>query len=672
MAINDDLRSAKEEMEALNDALVGIEANFNAAISAQKGFNNAAKRVANTYKNDLSNATKVFKDSNLEILEIQKKQYNGTKLSKTEQNKLARLEAKRSKARSLAEQAINNLRKEGINIGAEDTINYLESLEASEALAESGKELVKNGILRRGLTGSILENAKEYLIQLDKSGIAAIALNKELNTSQKLSLAGEAAIMALAKGALQASSNAANLAKETGISSKSAYALQRDFANVAINTDKAFINSQRLNESFRDLVKETGLLSTYGGDTLTTMTTLTKQLGLGTKEASQLSLLARTQSTDTESVLENTVSTVNAVNRQRKSAISAKAVLNDIATASKSIVVSLGMSPEILGEAATEARALGTTLEGVDKIASSLLDFESSISKELEAELLLGKEINFEQARLYALNNDMVGLTREIANNSALTESFATGNRIQQEAAAAALGMSREDLANMVYQQELLSLGQDAFIDKYGEQTYQQMQSQSAAEKFQSAMEKIQSIIGDMAITFAPIIDMVASLADNTWLAYSAMALIAGLSLTKTIMSLMAMTAQITGSAIAASTMNSALTFGLGALAVVAAVAAISSAMNSESNKAKSQNVQDGIAPSGNGPFTITDAYGRTAVTAKGDGVAVSPNINQGGNDGEMVSLLRQIAAKDTTLNMDGRKLNDSMNTSTVSYSIGI
>ena len=40
---------------------------------------------------------------------------------------------------------------------------------------------------------------------------------------------------------------------------------------------------------------------------------------------------------------------------KEKSAISAKAVLNDISTASASIVVSLGMSPQLLAEAATES-----------------------------------------------------------------------------------------------------------------------------------------------------------------------------------------------------------------------------------------------------------------------------------------------------------------------------
>ena len=48
-----------------------------------------------------------------------------------------------------------------------------------------------------------------------------------------------------------------------------------------------------------------------------------------------------------------------------------------------------------------------------------------------------------------------------------------------------------------------------------------------------------------------------------------------------------------------------------------------------------SQSVQDGIASPDRGPFTITDSYGATAITARGDGIAVSPNINQGSDNAE-------------------------------------
>jgi hypothetical protein len=40
------------------------------------------------------------------------------------------------------------------------------------------------------------------------------------------------------------------------------------------------------------------------------------------------------------------------------------------------------------------------------------------------------------------------------------------------------------------------------------------------------------------------------------------------------------------------------------------------------------QNIKDGYSDSSDGPFEITNKYGETAVTAVGDKIAVSPNIN--------------------------------------------
>ena len=226
MALENDIKGAKEELRELNDALAGIEANFNSAVNAQNGMDKAARRVANTYKNDLTKATNIFKESNLEILELQKKQNNGTKLNAKDQQTLSRLEGRRSKARSIAENAINNLRREGVDIGAEDVINYLGAVDATEELANKGKELVKNDIIRRGLTGNILDTFKQYLIDLDKSGLASAILNEELTTTQKLILSGEAAMIAFAKGALKGSDNIAKLQRELGVSYEGAFELR--------------------------------------------------------------------------------------------------------------------------------------------------------------------------------------------------------------------------------------------------------------------------------------------------------------------------------------------------------------------------------------------------------------------------------------------------------------
>ena len=54
---------------------------------------------------------------------------------------------------------------------------------------------------------------------------------------------------------------------------------------------------------------------------------------------------------------------------------------------------------EGLTKSVMAATKLGTSLDKVMSISEGLLDFEQSIAAEMEAEMLLGKEINLEKAR---------------------------------------------------------------------------------------------------------------------------------------------------------------------------------------------------------------------------------------------------------------------------------
>ena len=661
-AINDTSKAVdnlKDELAAIYDAVTSIVDKlvdgFQEAAEEINGASSAAETMSKTFQRglvaDLKNAVKNAKD--LAGMEAQASK-GALKRSEIERK---RKHIEEEKAKLLMQQKVMAERygmqqDENLDAAVQEYEAQLKSLDAIQTLND---EIV----IQEGLTSALLKNAEEYLVKLDKSGIAAALLNDEVSGMSKLMVASEAAILAVAKGALDASNNINDIQKATGISYSNALKLQVTFAAIAVNTSKAYVNSVELNKSFAALTESTGLLLDYSGDTLVTMTGLTKQMGLSAEAGAQLSLLASMQSSDTESVLDNVDATVNAVNKQNKTAISLKQIYGDISSASKAIVVSLGMSPELLAEAATQARALGTNLAGVDAIAESLLNFEQSIEAELSAELLTGKQINLEKARQLALDNDLAGLAEEIKDNTALTESFATGNRIQQQALADALGMSRDELAGMVYQQELMSMGQDKFIEKYGEQAHEQLMAQSAQEKFADTMTKIQTIIGDLGIAFAPILDGVAYLAEQSWIAYTAIAAIAGLSLARTIASFATMWVQLTGSAIAASTLSSAITLGLGTIAIIAAIAGIAAAMNSTTDKA--QSVQGGIADASRGPFSITDAYGKMAVTTKGDSIVASPNVSRGSDDSKMLALLEKIANKDSNVYMDSQKVGTTM-----------
>ena len=155
------------------------------------------------------------------------------------------------------------------------------------------------------------------------------------------------------------------------------------------------------------------------------------------------------------------------------------------------------MSGERLGEAATAARALGLELSAVDEIANSLLNFESSIENELQAQLLTGKQLNLTRARELALNNDLAGLSGEIKDNIVTGTEFAGMNRIAQEGLASAIGVSRDQLARMVIQQDINNkLTGEQRANMMG-LTLDQYQAQTAAESLRRSFQGIaQSIVG--------------------------------------------------------------------------------------------------------------------------------------------------------------------------------
>ena len=663
---NEVLGQVLDAVSSIGDRLIQSVEDFNDGLDDS---NKAVDIIGKTMKRGLVSELKQTVKNQEELIKLQVKAEKG----EAKASDLAKQKTKILENQRLLDIKLENLKKNQNNLSKEELDKQEELITAQQEQVKTQLQLLDTieaqqdkFAVQKGIFGGLVENAKEYLKDLDKSGVVTALLNDNLSITERLSVASEAAFFAMGNAMLEGSDNINDLQKNLALSYEASRDLQLELAATAYNSKDILITSQELNKSFTELASTTGIISDFGGDTLMTMTMLTQQLGLGVKEASQLALLARSQGENTEQVLEDTVETVNTINRQNGVAISAKEVFNDISSASKSIVVSLGMSPKILAEAATEARALGLNLEQVDKIAGSLLDFESSIAAELQAEVLLGKEINLEKARQAALNNDLVTLTEEIGKNEAITESFATGNRIQQEAAAAALGLSRDELAGMVYDQELLRLGAEGFRDAYGEQAYQSMLAQSASEKFEQSVTKIKGIIGDVGTAFAPLIDGFAALVG--YLAESKILLgviagtlvgLAAVQATMAIRSLIEAYAKMFSAGALGGPGGLALAIG-GAAALGGLVAGAS------------QMVQDGIAPPGNGPFTITDAYGATAITAKGDGLAVSPNINSGGGSQERTNmLLEKLLAKDTNINMDGRRLNDSMKSSAISYNVG-
>ena len=101
-------------------------------------------------------------------------------------------------------------------------------------------------------------------------------------------------------------------------------------------------------------------------------------------------------------------------------------------------------------QAGTAARKLGLDLGAVASISESLLDFESSIEKSLEASVLLGRQINTDRARQLAFAGDQKGLLEEIQRLVGGEAEFEALNFAQRRALAGAVGTSVEQLSRLV------------------------------------------------------------------------------------------------------------------------------------------------------------------------------------------------------------------------------
>ena len=125
-------------------------------------------------------------------------------------------------------------------------------------------------------------------------------------------------------------------------------------------------------------------------------------------------------------------------------------VLNDIAGNTELYAQFAKEGGENIAKAAIEARKLGLNLGTVASIAESLLDFESSIEKEMEASMLLGRQINLDKARELALTGKLDQLQEEVLKQVGSQAEFEAMNVVQRKALADSIGVSVADLGRMV------------------------------------------------------------------------------------------------------------------------------------------------------------------------------------------------------------------------------
>jgi len=275
---------------------------------------------------------------------------------------------------------------------------------------------------------------------------------------------GNALLVGIIRGLSGLSSSTATLQNALNLAQKEAGALYSRL--VAISG----LSSGRF--SFEDVEKAAIGLSTALGSsavasdqTIQTVGILTQRLGLSAEQAGSLFGFAAATNQSFTGATESIIGQTEALNEATNVSIRYTDILSDITAASAATALSVQQYPGGIAKAAYEARRFGLTLSQLEKTQSSLLNFSQSITDEVNAEVLLGRSLNLERARYFALTNNLVGLAGELVDQADAFGGFENMLFPQQEALARAFGMTRDEAAEAIKNRKaLLALEKDSGI----------------------------------------------------------------------------------------------------------------------------------------------------------------------------------------------------------------
>ena len=273
-------------------------------------------------------------------------------------------------------------------------------------------------------------------------------------------------------------------------------------SNLASNFGMSLEDASKLSGQVFDTSKALGLSA---DESANLFGTLTQTANLSAEQAEQLS--------------------EGAFQLARQNGVAPSAVLRDIAGSAETVALFTKDGGDNIAEAAIQARKLGLSLDTTAKITEGLLDFESSITKEVEASVLIGKQLNFQKARELALGNDIAGATKAVVEQLGSEEEFNKLNLIQRKALADSIGVSVTEMSKLVGQTNKLSLSgalaSGSFADLLGKDSLSAL-SQAVGEfkalgativnDLGPALLQIVSVGGAIVSTFSSVVSKLADM----------------------------------------------------------------------------------------------------------------------------------------------------------------
>jgi hypothetical protein len=212
-------------------------------------------------------------------------------------------------------------------------------------------------------------------------------------------------------------------------------------------TALSFIDDNAV-ENAKALSTEFGGMANVSTELQASTSLISKNMGIsGGEAASLVGSFARLNGNSTDVALDMTKTTQEFA---KQNGLIPSQLMADLAGSAEAFALYGKAGGENILRAAGYAQKLGVNMNTITTIADNLLDFESSITKELELSALMGKNINLDRARGLAYAGKLEEATAETLKALGGQAAFDKMGREEKKAAADLLGIQVTELQKLV------------------------------------------------------------------------------------------------------------------------------------------------------------------------------------------------------------------------------
>jgi hypothetical protein len=298
-----------------------------------------------------------------------------------------------------------------------------------------------SGKVRAGGVGSLLGGIQEFASSIPIIGGFLSSMVGVVKT--------------IVEGILGVEQGIFRFARAINVSYGQANRMRSSFAAIAASSGHIAINEDRMMQSQAEIGNQLGINKQLSGDILKNDVLLRDVIGTEAGIRQKIAETAITSGQSAITLTRNIIKSVDGFNRLRGTGFSFNGIMKEVSKLSGVVGLMFAQYPQKIANTVMQVKTLGFDLEKLDNIAGGFLDFEESISKEMEAQVITGKELNLTRARQAALDNDYATLAEEITKQVGKASDFTKMKRIEQDAIADAMRMSRGELADILKNQEL-------------------------------------------------------------------------------------------------------------------------------------------------------------------------------------------------------------------------